>query len=284
MYFTLMETNEKRYIMFDNHTHHTPYDAEILAREASFFRSHYSCMGIRGFLVLSPPKEEGSDFSTAFYSEKGCRGELLLDEAICALEFAGSLGIPLTSGTFSAGGALVRYEKGDFPTKTALHISENLDTPLSPSFFRCGAENLCFYSLKVPAPHGVILLDYPGIFHSSELLFLAKTLASDPLLFPLGGDVSFIESADEEGRLEICTYIREENRLSRSSSEGAVACAMVYHGLHPERDVLRIASSSGEKIISFSQRENARHISFYGKASCISKGTVLEKEIFCGAR
>jgi diaminopimelate epimerase len=283
MYFTLMETNQKRYIMFDNHTNHVPYDTELLAREASFFRSRYSCMGIQGFLVLSPPKGEEADFSATFYSEKGCREEVLLDEAVCAVEFAGSLGIPPTSGTFTAGKALVHYEKNRSPGKAALHISGNFDIPLSPSFFRYGTENLCFYSLNLPGPHGVILLDYPGIFHSSELLFLAKTLANDPLRFPRGGDVSFIESAEEE-RLQIRTYVREENRISPSSSEGAVACAMVYHGLHPEKTVLRIASPWEEKIISFSCNEDLQRISFTSRACCISKGTVLEKEIFCGAR
>ncbi len=280
MYFTLMETNEKRYVMFDNHTHHTPYDADLMAREASLFHSQYTCMGARGFLVLSPSAEKDTDFSAAFYSEKGCEKAVLLDEAVCAVAFAESLGIPLDSGKFFAGDVPVRYERKNAPEKTALQILEDFDLPRSPSFFRYGTENLCFYSLNLPSPHGVILLEYPGIFHSSELLFLAKILANDPLRFPKGGDVSFIESAEDD-RLEICTYVREENRLSRSSSEGAVACAVVHHALHPEKERLRIVSAPEEKLLCFSRQGNSRHISFYSSACCISKGTVLEKEAFC---
>ncbi len=281
MYFTLMKTNEKRYVMFDNHTCHTLYDGDLLAREARSFRSHYSCMEAQGFLVLSPSKDGKTDFTAVYYSYRGCREDLGLDEAVCALEFARSLEIPFESGVFSAGNTLVRYDTEQSLQKTALHIAATLPDPLVPSFFRYGTENLCYYSLNLPHPHGVIFLEHPGIFHSTELLFLAKTLASDPSRFPQGGDISFIESARGDC-LEILTYIQKEDLLSRSSSEGAVACAMVHYGLHPETETLRVLSSPEEKILRFFRKGTSPLVSFCSNACCISKGTVLEKELFCG--
>ncbi|HPJ24695.1 MAG TPA: hypothetical protein PLW97_07770 [Synergistaceae bacterium] len=279
MHFTLMETNEKRYVMFDNHTGKTFYDPDLLARSAQTFHSQYSCMEARGFLVLSPPKDENTDFSAAFYSCKGCREKIRLDEAICALEFARSLGIPFNAGSFSSGDLRIHYGKDGLPEKTGLRFSENLPNPLSPSFFRYGTENLCYYTVHVPGPHGVIILEYPGIFHSSELLFLAKILVNDPLRFPQGGDISFIESSQED-RLKILTYVHEENRLIRSSSEGALACAMVHHNLHPETETLCVESSPEDKLLCFSLEPDSSFFSFFSSASCISKGTVLGKNVF----
>jgi diaminopimelate epimerase len=184
----------------------------------------------------------GYDFGMRYYNSDGGEGSMCGNGGRCITSFARHLGLIEESARFSAvdgvhHAQILSYRKGQSSVKLKMqdvaHINQHPD----------------YFFIDTGSPHHIIfvsnLADFDVVGEGKKIRYSAA--------YPQGTNVDFVEIRSNE--IHMRTYERGVEDETLSCGTGAVAVALAFRQLHPERESVQIHTPGGILNVSSTRQQ-----------------------------